>query len=381
MQGAFGLKSKWHNRDVIYLLFLCASIFILAGCNKDTQEVRIGLSVNLTGYSGTPAEDMRDGATLAVKEINKQEDSLRLRLITKDDKNSPQGVKAADEELIAADCPVIIGHSYSENTLMAYPIVTGANRILITAYTATTKLSDKDDLFFRTSVDNSLYAKAFAKLFRERNLRDIVTVMDVSNPSFSLDLYKSIKKEFNGAMVGISIDARGRVEWDRIIRKIKEKRPQAVLMATEVKSTAILAQKLKEAGYKGSFFATIWAQGPSLLTYGGHAVGGLSIVTFVKPRYHNKLYRHFERQMEQQFYKKATPKAARAYELVSILHEAIKGCKGRVNDTKCIKNRLLNGHYHSLMGPLKFNRFGDVLRPIYLVTVKGGDFHLEKRIL
>ncbi len=381
MQESFGLKSKWHILDVIYLLFLWASFFILAGCDKGKQEVRIGLSVNLTGYSGTPAEDIRDGATLAVKEINKQEDSLRLRLITKDDKNSPQGVRTADKELIAAGCPIIIGHSYSENTLMAYPIVTGANRILITAYTATTELSDKDDLFFRTSVDNSLYAKAFVKLFRQRGLRDIVTVMDVSNPSFSLDLYKSIKREFNGAMDGISIDTRSKVEWDRIIRNIKGKKPQAVLMATEVKSTAILAQKLKEVGYKGSLFATIWAQGPYLLTYGGHAVEGLSIITFVKPRYRNKLYRLFERQMEQQFHKRATPKAARAYELVSILYKAIKECKGRVNDTKCIKDRLLNGDYHFLMGHLKFNRFGDVLRPIYSVTIKEGEFHLEKQIL
>ncbi len=367
-------------QTVLLPLVVLSTLFV--SCNiKKEDIINIGLAINLSGYSGMPAEDIRDGALLAIKEINRNNSFPRLKLLVKDDRNTARGVISADKELIRAGCPVIIGHSYSQNTLTAYPVVTGAGRILITAYTATTRLSGKDDLFFRTSVDNHLNSKALIELLRTEGIKDVLMVLDLSNPSFSVDLGKRVKMGFGGHVAQVGINTKEDVHWDIVIKKILEADPQAVILITEVKSTAILCQKLRGKGYRGTFLATIWAQGPYLLSYGADAVEGLKIVSFIKPRYGNEYYKHFEKAMMKQFHKKATPKSARAYELVFILNDAIKRCGLKANDPYCIKRELLKGEYNFLLGRVQFDRFGDVKRPVYCIKVKNGQFHFDHRIL
>ena len=364
----------------VALLFAISLVFV--SCDLEREKVvNIGLAINLSGFSGTPAEDIRDGALLAVKEINHGHSSPKLRLILKDDGNSRSKVVEADKQLIEAGCPVIIGHSNSQNTLTAYPVVTEAGRILITAYTATTKLSKKDDLFFRTSVDNYLNGKAFAKLLQTRGIKDILMVLDLSNPSFSVDLGERIKKAFSGSIKQIGIDTKKDVDWNGMVQRIINADPEAVIMITEVKSTAILCQKLRKGGYKGKFLGTVCAQDPYLLSYGGDAIEGLEIVSLMKPGYENVLYKQFERSMMKEFHKQATPKSARAYELIHIIHEAMNKCGPEASNPACIKNELLKGKYDFLLGTVQFDRFGDVDRPIYCITVKDGRFHFDHRIL
>ena len=371
----------WRIVLVVLLPFVALSTLFVS-CNiKKENTINIGLAINLSGYSGTPAEDIRNGALLAIKEFNRHNSLPRLKLLVKDDRNTAKGVVSADKELIRAGCPVIIGHSYSQNTLTAYPVVTGAGRILITAYTATTRLSGKDDLFFRTSVDNYLNSKALIELLRTEGIRDVLMVLDLSNPSFSVDLGERVKMGFGGHVAQVGVNTKEDVDWDMAVKKIMKADPQAVLLITEVKSTAILCQKLREKGYHGTFLATIWAQGPYLLSYGADAVEGLKIVSFIKPRYENKHYNHFEKAMMEQFHKKATAKSARAYELVYILNDAIKRCGLKANDPYCIKRELLNGEYDFLLGRVRFDRFGDVKRPVYCIKVKNGQFHFDHRIL
>ena len=361
-------------------LFMILACFMMS-CQQDTpKRIKIGLSINLSGYSGTPGEDIRDGAVLAVKEINRHQTTRKLELIVKDDRNTPEGVKKADKALIRAGCPVIIGHSHSQNTLVAYPLVTGAGRILITAYTATSKLSKIDDLFLRTSVDNFLYAKGFDKLFRIRQIKNILLVLDLSNPSFSKDLSDKIKRHFKHKIKEVFVNTQKGVNWPLIVRQILSARPDGVLMITEVKSTAILSQMLREAGYNGKFFATIWAQGPYLTIYGGKAVEGMEIVSFIKPRYDNAFYKKFEQELKRQFSKKATPKAARAYELIYILADAMNRCGNKADNPVCIKDRLLSGNYNFLLGRVRFDRFGDVQRPIFSIKVVKGHFQLVQRL-
>ncbi len=366
--------------SLVALLLFSLLGLLLSGCNNDSP-VKIGLSINLSGYNGAPGEDIRDGTLLAVREINQNPSFRKLKLIIKDDANNPRGIKDADTSLIEAGCPVIIGHSYSQNTLTAYPIVTGAGRILITAYTATTLLSKKDDLFFRTSVDNFLYSQAFAKLFKTRHIKNIMLVLDKCNPSFSRDLSQRIQHNFSGTCYKIELNTKEWVDWNGLVTQILDANPQAVLMITEAKGTAILSQKLRGKGYKGHFFATIWAQDPKLIDLGAQAVEGLELVSFIKPHYKNRLYRHFAKAMQEEFHKPASAKAARAYELVYILADAINRCGANANDPECLKKRLLEGRYNLLLGKVRFDRFGDVKRSIYCISIRNGSFHFDHVIL
>ena len=105
-----------------------------------------------------------------------------MELLIKDDMNTQAGIIAADNALIEQGVPVIIGHVTSNSSLIAYPVITSRKVLMFTPYTATTELTGKDDLFLRTSVDVSRYARGMASLLRHFSwiCRTLVSSMSIS---------------------------------------------------------------------------------------------------------------------------------------------------------------------------------------------------------
>ncbi len=365
-------------------MVLAALLICLSGCHLDGKgrQIVVGLSINLSGSSGAPADDIRDGAVLAVKEINSKGGvkGRALRLIVRDDQNTREGVLKADRDLVNSGALVIVGHSYSQNTLTAYPLVTSAGRLLFTPYTATSSLSGKDDLFFRTSVDNRAYAKAFDRYFTSEGIRSASFLLDISNPSFSWDIFNQIDSLGKYRLRAVEYDHRSHDGLERSVESLLEDSPQAVVLVTEVKSTGIIAQKLRGAGFRGRIMGTLWAYGPRLFLFGGSAVEGMTLVTMLKPGYDSPKYRAFARSFLNEFGRAPNPKAARAYEAMWILRDAMAMVRGDLTPL-AIKKALLAGYFKTIMGTVTFDRYGDVARPIYAITVKRGKFVVTRQLL
>ncbi len=364
-------------------LLLIGAIFLWNCHIKETSRpIIIGLSVNLSGATGAPSDDIRDGAILGVKEVN-QNGGVRgrpIQLLIRDDHNTKEGVLRADQELIDAGAVVIIGHSYSQNTLIAYPLVTGAGRVLFTGYTATSKLSGIDDLFIRTSVDDTMYAKAFDLYLKKRGFTRLAFLVDISNPSFSLDIFRLIGKSGSRYRLWyVEYDSRRPGRFKEIAQELLEGDPEAIILLTEVKGTGILAQKLRELGYKGLLMASIWAYGPRLFTFGDDAVEGLILISMLKPKYDNPGYKLFERNYRDEFGRSPTVKAARAYEAIWILWDALSRIDGKITGN-ALKESLLAGNYTTILGHVAFDKFGDVRRPIYALRATRGNFVVEEEL-
>ncbi|MGD2029666.1 MAG: ABC transporter substrate-binding protein, partial [Desulfobacterales bacterium] len=121
---------------IIVLCLVLYHIFWIGACDSKKEPIKIGLVVNLSGRGGTAGEYIREGAMIAADEINKKGgiQGRPISLVIKDDENTVDGIINADKELIAEGVPIIIGHTYSESTLKAYPYVTSRNTLLFTSY-------------------------------------------------------------------------------------------------------------------------------------------------------------------------------------------------------------------------------------------------------
>ena len=362
------------------LLFSEALLFLLVvfffSCNSDQPPVPIslGLAINLSGRGGAAGEDIRDGAILAVNTINDAGgiNGRPLKLLVRDDRNTSEGIRAADKSLAAEGVSVIIGHSTSGNTLLSYPFVTAKGILLITPYAATNKLNGKDDLFVRTQVNCDLYGKKSAALFERRAIGSVALLMDMSNGDFVVDWKDSLKKYYHGRVDTVTFNSREQVHWPEIIASLPAKKTDAVLLLTEASMSGVALQKLEAAGYDGARFATVWADTPELLHYAGGSAENLRIITFIDPKNELPEYLAFSRAMEKSFHKKATARSSRAYEVVFILADALK--RRKENTAIGLKNALLKGKYSSILGHLRFDKYGDVVRPIYEVMVHDNQF-------
>lgn len=360
------------------LLFWLFSVFLLvlfSSCDQRQAPIKIGLSINLSGRGGEAGEHIRDGALLAVEHVNSSGgiNGRMLELLVRDDQNTDEGIRKADESLIDEDVVAIIGHSFSSNTIKALPIVTSRDTLLITAYSASTKLSGKDDLFFRTAVDCSLYGEKMAILLKQKEAKSVAFLKDMTNPAFVEDYANRVQEYFPGAVTEVEFDSREQANWDRIINELLEPQPDAIVFLTEASMTGVALQKLAATDFTGSRIATPWAQTPGLIRYAGNGAEGLSIITFVEPDNTRPDYLSFAQDIEAKFHKKATARATRAYEMVMILADALTRCP-TINSGE-LKKALLAGEYDTLMGHVKFDQYGDVVRPVYEVVVHGKQFH------
>ena len=358
---------------VVCFLFFCS-------CAPPPEPIKIGLTINLSGRGGEAGEHIRDGAMLAVEEINKRGgiNGRPLELLVRDDQNSAEGIRQADLSLIENGVAAIIGHSYSTNTVKAYPIVTSRNTLLLTPYSATSQLSGKDDFFLRTTVDNVLFTSKTGVLLERQNASSVAVLMDMTNPAFVLDWFSNLKNHFSGTLFPVKFDSRDEADWPLIIAELLHPQPDAIVMLTEASMTGIALQKLRDKGYNGPRIGTTWTQAPGLFKFAGPAAEGFSIVTFIDPDNQRQEYLNFSRKMTTNFNKPANGRSVRAYEIVMILADALGRC--REITTKELKQNLLSGQYRTLMGDVGFDRFGDVVRPVYEVVVHKGRFRTRGEI-
>lgn len=360
------------KRMGVVLAFL--SVLGGVGCERRPEPIKIGLSINLSGRGGDAGEHIRDGALLAVAEINNLGGvkGRPLQLLVKDDENSDEGIKRADQALLDEKVVAVIGHSYSSNTVKAYPLITGNNTLMITAYTATTKLSGLDDLFFRTAVDCQVYGQKTAALLKSKGVKSVSFLMDMSNPDFVLDYAGQMAHSYKGEITKVQFESRDHVDWQQITEELLAPVPGAIIMLTESTMTAVALQRIREKGFVGPVIGTPWTQSPELIRIGGPVTEGMSIVTFINPENRRPDYLQFAQSMHEKFNKPPTARASRAYEMIYILADGLR--RAEKIDALSLKKTLLASEFESILGTLHFDQYGDVVRPVYEVVVQDGQF-------
>lgn len=109
---------------------LCASLacsFVLAGCDRIPDTVKIGVAQPMTGPLAALGTDMKNGVQLAVDELNAEGFKIngkpvKLEVVAVDDKaNADEGMKVA-QTLVDAGVVAVVGHLNSGVSIAAAPI-------------------------------------------------------------------------------------------------------------------------------------------------------------------------------------------------------------------------------------------------------------------
>lgn len=107
---------------------LCASLaFVLVGCNRVPDTVKIGVAQPMSGPLAALGNDMKNGVQLALDELNAEGFKIdgkpvKLEMVAVDDKaNADEGVRAA-QTLVDAGVVAVVGHLNSGVSMAAAPI-------------------------------------------------------------------------------------------------------------------------------------------------------------------------------------------------------------------------------------------------------------------
>ncbi|WP_419779753.1 ABC transporter substrate-binding protein [Maridesulfovibrio sp.] len=370
---------KYQNRFfVLWGLLLCVMCILFTSCSGEKEPVKLGLLAGLSGPNADLGHAGRNGAILAVAEINKdggvggRQVVLRIR----DDENSREKAVSAVKGLMEEKVSAIVGPFTTTMTEAVLPVTDSAGVLLFSPTASSTKFSGLDDNFMRicsTTADN---AKSYADfLCADRKVRRISVALEEKNHGFVkswLEAFKVGIKKYDTKMVSeVWYRADALHGYGHLIQELLSPAPDAILLVANAVNVARMVQQIRKVDAEIKIFAAEWAGTQQLIELGGRAVDGLEVLHLFNKYGTEKEYLRFKDEYKEKF--KADPgfSSILAYESVKLLLSAM----AKQKDGQLLKNAVLeNSPYQGLQGEIYIDKFGDSVRKTFFVTVNGTRF-------
>lgn len=376
-----------HNKlpllALIFSLFLLLPLSSLFSCSG--EPILIGFSGPLTGVYSHLGVQGRNGVTLALEEINSQGGIANrdLRLLPRDDKDSPERARKVDRELIEKDVVAVIGHMTSSQSLAALPVFEEAGVVLLSPTASTPILSRKKDMFFRVHPSSDKEALALGNFARERlGHTRIHTVRDTDNQAYTQPFTDHFIKGFREKREKVPqkcvFSSNELEEWTDVVNCLKQGSPQGVMIAASARDTATLCGVLKKQSREPVILASGWGATRDLLLRGDDAVEGIYLVRSGYADKDAPSYQRFLRRYRERFGRKPSFPAVQGYHAAMVLARGLKKTGGKREGLPEALTQV--NDYSSYYGKLSLNQYGDVLMPVHILRVHNGSLTVEAQI-
>jgi branched-chain amino acid transport system substrate-binding protein len=343
----------------------------------ENDPITIGVVLPLTGDAAHWGLPPRDGAEMAVDEINRAGGvgGRKLALIVEDDRCQPaDGVSALNKIMAEANPAAVLGAVCSGVTLAMAPIAEAHKTVLISPASTSPKITDAGDFIFRVIPSGSLRGKIFADyLYNEKGLRKLA-VLYINNEG-GIGGSSSFKAQFTrlGGTIGMEETyAQGATDLRAQLTKIKNADADGVMVGSYPPDTVLVLQQAREIGLqKPLFFLTEAVQNPEVLQQAGaDAEGAVYILTAPAS---GEAPQKFADAYEAKFGRKPELFAAEGYDIVRLIAEAIAANNSAPLSGSGIRDFLYHvRNYPGASGAITFDSKGDVIKPYAIRTIEAG---------
>jgi branched-chain amino acid transport system substrate-binding protein len=244
------------------------------------QGIQIGFFGALTGPQATFALSGRNGARLAIEEINGAGGVLgkRLELLVEDDHNDPSEAASAVSKLITRNHVVaLIGENASSRSLAAAPIAQSYQVPMVSPSSTNLEVTKKGDYIFRVCFIDPNQGKALAR-FARRDLKSSTAAILVDAKSdYSVGLAEAFRENFSkegGRVVAEVKYAEGDSDFSAQLTSIRASQPEVLFVPGYYTDAGLIARQAKALGIGATLLGADGWDSPKLTEIGGPAVEG-----------------------------------------------------------------------------------------------------------
>lgn len=371
-------------KNINFLIALSAIVFVFAGCNSCNQskvetkkQIRIGAILPLTGDAANYGNGLKKGMDLAILEINSDSTNAQIQIIYEDDKGIPTvGISAYNKLKSIDKVNFIIGGMFSNVALSIAPIVEKDSIILMSPTASAVEFSKFGDHVFRIYPSDS-YDGDFLADFSFNKLQSksvaIVTVDAASTVEIS-KVFSDKFKSLGGKISSTNNYKQGERNFRTILQKLKSDSSEVVFIPGYIDDIATLLKQSKELGLNKIYLSISTVYDKKLIEIAGAAADGL---IFSAPAYDAnnvnsetiefvKLYTEINNTAPDIL-------AAYGYDVVKISYKAISNSPNR-NLSEIITNLYETKDFPGVTGNTSFDKNGDVVKQLKILTVRNGAF-------
>lgn len=361
-----------------YLLSLVVLSLVCLVAATTFAQIKIGITMPLTGYAASYGEDAKRGVELAIDQVN-QAGGIRgkkMEAIFEDDGGAGKTGIAAIQKLVTVDkVQVIVNGMMSATALPAAPICRDNKVVFIGTLTSHPEVTSPGGYIYRIAASDVINANVEAKfaynVLKKRKAGGLFATTD-----YAVRFKKISQERFEklGGSWLISDDfPQGATDYRTQLAKIKEKNPEVLFVVATHKEAAQMLRQMVELKFRPIMIGTSMFNDPTLVELAGDAAEGVYFTTGAgtAPGLKKK-QDDFKAAFKTKFGKEPAISADHFYDATNLAIEAIKagGETGPEIDKAMSKIK----DYVGVTGTITFDAIGDRIYSTTLKKVEKGKF-------
>ncbi|MDR2370886.1 MAG: ABC transporter substrate-binding protein [Treponema sp.] len=361
------------------MAFCCAmSLAFAGGAKQDADTVAIGAVLPLSGQVANYGTESRDGALLAIDEINNGGGLLgkKLVLIAEDDEgDSAKSVNAFTKLTSRDKVSFILGSSTSGATQSMTALAQQGKVILISPSATNVAITKAGDYIFRACFIDPFQGIVGADFAYDMLGSRRAAVLYDAGADYNTGLADTFKAQFlknGGQVVADEAYQTGDVDFNAQVTRIRAANPDVVYLPNYYNDVALQAKQLRGQGINAPLLGgdgwdtVIDIAGDEVLN--GYWSSGFASDT-TDPR-----GQVFVRAYQAKFNKQASQFAALGYDAMMLVADGIKAAG--TFDTAAVKDAMakLNGSY--VTGSIRFDANRDPIKGAAILEIVKKDGRL-----
>ena len=373
------------SRRFLAVLSAAALLSACVAPKGPNRGIPIGFYGSLTGDTATFGQSGKNGAALAVEEVNRAGGVLgeNLVLLSEDDRGEPAEAASAVSKLISRDHVIaLIGEAASSRTLAAAPIAQRDGVPMITPSSTNPQVTRVGSYIFRACFIDDFQGDALARFARISLHAGTAAVLVDVKSDYSVGLAEAFRKGFRalgGRIVGEQSYSEGDTDFSAQLTQLRSARADVLFVPGYYTEAGLIARQKKGLAVGGALLGGDGWDSPKLLEIGGEAMEGAYFGTNFSPEDPSAIAQRFAALYRGKFGAAPDSVAALAYDSVRLLADALRRC-GDTSGRRLQEALASTRDFTGVTGTFSLDAERNPVKPITILRVEGGRCRFVERV-
>jgi branched-chain amino acid transport system substrate-binding protein len=353
------------------LVALAAALGLWTSAAHAEENLKIGLIATLSGPPAVLGQQLRNGFSLAVKELGGKLGGRDTEIVVADDELKPDVAVGKVKALIDRDkVDFVVGPIFSNILGAIMKPVTEANVILISPNAGTSSFAGKDcnPNFFVTSYQNDQVHEVLGQYSQDSGFKKVIII--VPNYQAGKDAAAGFKHKFTGEVLDEIYVPLGQLDYSAELSRIAAASPDAIFAFLPGGMGVNFVKQYRQAGLAEKIpFLSAFTVDESTLPAQQDAALGMYGGANWAPNLDNPQNKAFVDAYLKEFNAVPATYAFQAYDAAMLIDSAVRQVKGDLSNKDALRAALLKADFKSLRGSFKFNTNHYPIQDFYLVKV------------
>jgi branched-chain amino acid transport system substrate-binding protein len=345
---------------------------------EDPEATPIGFFAPMSGPQASFGLDARNGATLAVEEINTTGGALGhpIKLIIKDTESLPEQTTLVVTGLINDDkVAALIGEVVTDRSLIAARLAQASGIPMVTPAATNETVTAEGDCIFRVCYTDPFQAEVILKLARSLDVEKAAILFDASNP-YGNGLMETLKEGFlkhGGTIVAEGSYQAGDTNFNAQLTEIRQKNPDSIFLPSYYPEAALIIRQARQLGIDVPFLGTDGWDSADFLKVSGRSANNCYFTSHFSAESASDKGKTFSDGYFARFQSAPPALAALAYDAVWLVADALKRA-GNKEHTALRDALAATKDFHGATGKISFDQGRDPKKPAIVIRVQDGKF-------